>query len=1768
MATAFELMTGTHDTLSASTAEPSLFDSVSDMVTKGIPSAAIAAGVELANIAPTIGNLVTPGDPYELFNTREALAAYDTDLAKYYDDHKLGVDTVGFIASSLVPGLGGVKALKVGQVMAREAIATGHVGGFAASALGVMTPNRQKHLAEAISSFGKSGNVFKLTEANTVKALGAGVWQNALEGAAFTAVVNATMYNSPILDERSTSDLMWDVAVGGAFGGVLGGAVQAAQTVSGIKRGISAAEASLSPWMVTDSPVPGETAANKIVYRLQQINAMPEVPPDFNLAERAMRTKQQSTNALFTEIRGHIGEITNGDKQLGDRLFDFVKANPNVDDNLKNFLETSSITRVNVTSKAEKSRNAVLREMEKSGTLGLEITPAQRQELSKYNVSFVNLHDPKLSVSDTRPRIMSLPDKMEPGETITLLPNGKGIKAGKKTYVHENNPYRPFNPLSATLEQTQSRQYWAEMSAKWDDTMDIMVHENDIALLQKAQRDGLSKIKVIPESGVIADAYVLNSLDEIVEFTVGKQKSIAARLAAAETIPQTVDDLLGKLKHYLGINFSSVDNLPGVNAFWGKISGSVFGKAVTGDAIGLNIDNLKRPLMDIVRTLKHEEGHAMFQSLLDSTGVTRQNLTTAMPLLASEIEAISKLARPKLWKSTAAQDIAYRTDPHEMFADAFSYLSKNAAQLKKYPEFEKFAGHLVRPIPQEILDAVSKRATKPTAEEIAHLVNAHPDALTGTVSDPTRKVWNLRDNVRETLGGVDDPWHRPTYAKIITEKSLLKDKDGMYLEGMTILKQKEQIYKEGANRVATHAVGEELPSADGLRGAPIGVTTGASFVTAEGGNYGTWSSFFSYVGQRTDALQKKFREITSTTFTPLLQKLAMNRDEAIELSVLNEKMRGLPNNYFLDETGTKLVYGKIPKMDDFDSEEAFTAAMEKYYSKLEELSNQNIPAEIPINSQTVRDLIVAHIDRNNYRRGHLQKMHSHNGYPDRFEEGVFYPIPRNPRDTPHFAFVIDGTVNGRGHSKMIYAKDGETLEKMRNEILSDPVLAERGIRVLTKTESEEYYKSIGQFEFERTLSDNYINSALARSGKSESFLPVTDPNRIVTDFLEWHHARDNNFVRSAVELRYAPEFETLRSMAEPAVQAAKSRTGYISPMSYAQSAVRNPASDLIKMALNVTKMDEYPLWSQMNKFLDGAFSKVVAETSDLFRKAQTSDDLAAVNDALKKAGYKDVINSEALLAASNSKVPRGTLSALVNKANSLHSLLAIRTDMWNAVVNAVGTATLLGPELRSVLKAVQTGNTEIAGELAKMSTLKVPGTGEAVLSPSKLIGGAIKSFFNDPAAREWHKRNGFVTTASEQFDQMQDHISLALSSGNHQQMELAFQKAKKLAEGAEKWSGNKIAEEFSRFIPAEIMRQVTDKAIKAGVMDEKTALSYINTFVNRVQGNHLASQRPVVFQGPIGQAIGLYNTYMFNMLQQTFRYIGEGQGKSVLLMMGLQGGLFGMNGLPAFNAINTHIIGEAGGNTEHKTMYDAIYSFGGKEAGDWLLYGGLANGLSIFHPDLKSNIYSRGDVNPRNLTLVPVDPTKIPIYSATERLFTQLSEGYKKVSMGADLWSTFLRGVEQNGISRPLAGMAQLLEAAGREDKKVIPMNQNGNMLMAHDLWSLSSLMRLTGAKPLDEAIVNDQMFRVNSWRANDAAKRKALAEGVKQSIVGGEEPDEAQMERFAESYARIGGNQAEFVKTYAGWYKDATVSQAAQLAAKVGSPYQSTLQILMNRGE
>lgn len=1542
----------------------SFLEDVVGIVSKGIPATLISAGTEISNIPATVGNMFMGKDTFGLNKARDFMADIDSDLARYYDDHQLGIDTAGFIVGSFVPGMAGTKVLRAGQGVIRGAVESGNMGKLTANALGLLAPSRQTHIAAAVKQIGTTGNAFSLAESNLLRAFASGFGQQALEGAAWTAMVNATMNQSPILDQRDTSDLMWDVVTGALIGGAVGGLLEGTTAAYKVKQAFNASEKEVLPWTIKGlggTPAQSLSASDKILWKVRQLDALPAQDPANELATRIGKEAAKTQNTLRTEIRALAGELADGDQDVAMLLGKNIEGN-SFEKNLSNWLEAQKVSRVTASSKIQKQADDLLKEINKKYPDALSIDPNDPlvKELNKIRISYVNTRTGQ--VLSEKPPLINLADRARPEVVRT------GVKVGSNLYKQEAvASVKELDHLEA-----EARYLWTEKSAALklpDDRTFLVLGNEDIPLMQKALREGF---------------------------------------------------------------FDKV-----------RINNRAFGST--------------QELDDFI----------------------------------------------KIRQATIADEI--------------------------------------------------KETTKKSNAEIAKIVNADEQVLFGEVENPS--LWNHRQAVRDTMKDSmgDDPFMLPSHMKVIVKAEGAVDAtDGHMLEGMAIIAQKEKLYRQAADRIAAEGLKEILPDSAGMSSKAVGAVSGPSFVAAEGGNYGSQSSFWAYIGQRVHNIIKTTRDATRERFTPLLQQLANKTDDAIEWSVLNERMRGLPGRYKLNETGDALVYN----MDEM-AEEA-----------IEELIAKGIPTEIPIKSPLVQQLVAEHMVANAGRRKLLQRIHSNNGYTDKFDADVFYPIPRNVRDTPHFAFVIDKSVSGTGHSKMLYAKDAQTLDNMRNEIMSDPELRGRGLRVIMKTEAEDYYKSIGQYEFERSINENYINTALARKGKSQSFLPTTDPDKIVNDFLEWHLQRDSSLIRTTVEHKYAQDFATLRQYAAGALAASKGKFDYVSPTAFAENTVKNPAADLIKMALDISKVDEYPLWTPLNKFLDGAFSDLVEKVGKTFGSATSPAHLDEINSALKKAGYQDVIVDSALYEAMNGKVARGTLSSIVNKANSIIATFALRSDPFNALNNAVGSSVLLGAETKSVIRAIMNGNEEAVGQLAALAKVKVPGTDSLQLSPAKLIAKQISEYKPGSEKVAWGKKHGFISSITDQYDQTLDTIGLAIARGDESLIQKAMISAKNLGDKAEVFTGNRLAEEMNRFVAAGVMKDITDIAIRNGLMDERTALSYINTFVNRTQGNYLASQRPVLFQGPLGQAMGLFQTYQFNLLQQVFRHIGEGSKKDLAVMMGLQGGIYGMNGLPAFNAINTYIIGNAGGNPENKTLYDAVLSGAGKDAGEWLLYGGLSNGLSLFHPDLKTNIYSRGDINPRHVTLVPLDPSKTPIYQATERFLKNTYEGMTQVAMGADVWGTFLRGIEQNGISRPLAGMAQILEAAGRPDSKVISSNQQGNMLMAHDLYSLSSLMRIAGAKPLDEAIVNDQMFRVNTWRSKDAEKRKQLAEGIKTSILNGQAPDAAQIESFAEEYAKYGGKQTEFASFMANQYTKTSVSQAELLRRNTSSPYSKSMQLIMNGGE
>ena len=1525
----------------------------------------IASGVnQVYNIAPTIGNWF--GGEFQQNKLADTLASYDSDLAKYYTEHQEGVDVLGFVLSSLVPGTAGVKVLRAGQVALSSAVETGVIGSNLSRATGLLAPSSTKHVLNATEQLIKNSSPFKLQNENVLRALGAGLGQNILEGAAFETAVAATMYNSPVLENQDFGDIMSNMLWGAGLYGVIGGAVQGVKSVQQIKAGKAAFDVEASPWTHIEQAREGTSIADRLLVLNEQRFNMPMSTAGMKFEEKLLALGAAKKNKLEGMIRGEFQQLVGGDSVAADLMYSaYLRQDYN--SAIKSLWELKEVSRVTTKSEGEKLFTKLFAKKGDAATLKPGVTLEQAAPLLDYSESYLLTRGAQAGkVQDEIPAVTYLADKVKKTDTIEL--SQKGVLVGKSlTRITD----KPIDILKASHIETEMRTAWARQ----------YFH---------------------PKEGTIIEATDIPLLD------------------------------------------------------------AAYAKVASGES--------------------------------------------PMPLI--------KIG-----------EITYQPANTEEFL-------KNIASFK-----EQVAIQLLK-------------SRKLPSDVIAKMVNVKPDYLAG------KRAGSLTEDIFADLDEVAkfNELHGTTKSHLLDTPSVLKlaykkDKvigeNGFFLEGMEAVQRQQRLYQAAADRTVASVLEEHASKLIPITNEEITKATslgaGASFISFASSNYGSLGSKFEYIGKVTTDTITARKAAVREVMEPLLYKLQNNQEAAIEWSRLNQEVRGSPYSWRIADDGTHLTLA-----DDTEVERLFN-------------SGEDVPT-IPLKSPIVRDLAKAHVELNARRVEGLNTIRSSQGLQSNLKPGTFYAPPPNPKDYPFFAFVIDPTITGTGHSKMLYAATEDELKAQMTAVRNQfPEF-----KVIEKGEAESYYKRIGQFDYEKTLSENYIDTALKRKGVSAPFLIKTDPKLISEELLQWHLRAEAGVVREAVSHKYEPQFEALRQLGEQYTLAATSKYGGKSLAKYAESQVANPYTDYIKTALGINKANEYPFWMPVQKMLDNKFSQLWTSVKNSAVGIKAPEDLAKINNILQESGYKGAYYDAALTLAVNSKLPQGLLTKYVQESNGLLSLFALRLDPLNALNNIIGNNVLLNTELRSVLKNIESANPEAAGELAALMKLKLPGTDKAVLNHGKLIANAIKDFHN-PELKELFKELKFTTDLRTQYLQSLDNMALRAD----ETVSSLESKRAKFVETAKKWSaigekatGNTLAEEFNRFVSAHVMKQITDLAVKHGVMDSKTALSYINTFVNRTQGNFMAAQRPMMFQGPVGQAIGLFQTYQFNLLQNLFRHVAESKSKDAAFLLGLQGSIYGMNGLPAFSAINTHIIGTASGNTEHKDLYSAVYGGAGKDAGDWLMYG-LASNLFL-HPDLKVNMYTRGDINPRHVTVVPTNPADVPFINAQIKVFSNLFETFNKLDDGGNTASIFLQGIEHNGVSRPLAGLAQTMEAAVSPSGQVISTSTKGNIIGSNDLLSLMTLGRLLGGKPLDEALTQDAVFRVQAYSSANSAKVAKLGEVIKSTMLGGGTPSEEQLHTFMESYVAAGGKQDKFNQFMLRQLKNATKPQAEQIREAMTKPYAMTLQQVM----
>lgn len=1000
--------------------------------------------------------------------------------------------------------------------------------------------------------------------------------------------------------------------------------------------------------------------------------------------------------------------------------------------------------------------------------------------------------------------------------------------------------------------------------------------------------------------------------------------------------------------------------------------------------------------------------------------------------------------------------------------------------------------------------------------------------------------------------GETDLTYIPQHAAIVYDTAKFADATGDAVSAMVIIKQQQKITQEGVDRVVAGIAGDladrlTRPGDRAMLHSNRG-GAGAGLVTFANGSYGSLASWAELIGKITSELQAKLKANTAAIIDTVALRLRNNQVAAIEFDKINNLVAASGEKYILNEASDGLI---LAKLQNYRNEIKSGKANVKV-----PVLQEGVLDEIKFLNEDTGNAIIARIESSGSRTQHSTNLRAAQGIEDSRDPSAFYPLKPQPRDYPFFAFVKDSTISGEsvGHTSMIHAASQVQLDDMIK------MVRERtNLTVYTKSDTENFFKARQDYEFDRTLHDNYMDASLKSKGVNSQYFPKTDPAKIVDGWLEIERRADDVLARETVSTKFGHEFDQLQTLGQQYTNVAGSRYGV--NIKNIEATAQNPYNDYRKTSLNISRLSEHPLLTAFNRNLEAGVSKVIDRVANTFAEAKAGKDLDKVNEAMQQAGVNHAYKNAAEVLLANHSAPKAYVSSFIRGANAILANTFLRLDPLNALNNAIGSQVLLGHETSTLLKAISRSDESLVGELAGLGKINVPGTSDSILSPSKFIAQANKNWFSrTPELDLFYKSNGWTSRISDQYKQMLDDLALTgteSASVLPQKIQAALDKVKSWAEVGEKATGNKLAEEYNRFVAADVARQISDLGIKAGAMQADGQASFINTFVNRTQANTLASQRPLIFQGPIGQAIGLFQSFQFNTMQQLFRGISEGSAKDAAMMLGLQGTLYGLNGLPAFQYINQHIVGTASGNKNHTDAYSSIYGAAGKTAGDWLMYGIPSNLL-------QTNIYTRGDINPRHLTIVPVNPADIVAVSAFYKFAGNLKETVSKVANGGDVWQSILQGIEHNALSRPLAGLAQTMQASN--GGKVYSTTNAGDISFVNDFMSLATLSRLAGGKPLDEALANDEVARSMVYKAADRERMKSATEKFKTNVIGNPSDivDPAAITNYMESFVRNGGRQEEFNKTMLNAMTKVNTPKANQIIANLKGPYSEHMKSLM----
>jgi hypothetical protein len=581
---------------------------------------------------------------------------------------------------------------------------------------------------------------------------------------------------------------------------------------------------------------------------------------------------------------------------------------------------------------------------------------------------------------------------------------------------------------------------------------------------------------------------------------------------------------------------------------------------------------------------------------------------------------------------------------------------------------------------------------------------------------------------------------------------------------------------------------------------------------------------------------------------------------------------------------------------------------------------------------------------------------------------------------------------------------------------------------------------------------------------------------------------------------------------------------------------KDTANIIRNTLLGNSNLSDYTGWKSANQSFETGLSLGVKTVSSVFdavtapfRKGLIGGKKPLSEEVLAKADYKEiseklekagVVNPWATFDNEAAKMfglakltdSKDSSARLVYASNAFAATVALRVgEIAQPLVNAMSlpilTSLAIANKMPETFMGIQKGT-------AKVGAVEI------------MMGGVRSA--NDPAYKHlgkmWEDMGYFKPMVSEANE------TLALSRGFDPTAITKVEKAldsnlvKILSKPAD-WSEAMVRRQ-TMYTGAYLAKSLYPE------LDDIGITIFARDFMDRAVGNYHAAQRPVLFQGTAGVALGLFQTYMVTMAQNIYRGIELKNYKGLAKAMMAQSTIFGTSSLPGFHLVSEKIGEHFSDNNVDLTT--GTYRALNDKLADFILYGLPSN--------LGPAFYTRGELNPRfpgGVTDIVGINFAMQAGDMVKHVASSLGSDYPDIaqSMGEAL--------SMQSISRPLARTAELFTGHS--------VTRAGNTVSTpEEVWTaIGVLSRLMSTRPMAEAKLRQADHLNSHYGALDREARQELMMEIRTALRNGTLSDEL-VARVSHDYTRKGGTPTGWRNAYRTALNTTNVNGKANLVSKL----------------